>query len=184
MTKVNGTEKKMDAIDSKRQLRRRLLKTGALAAPVAMTLHGGVPLAHAASAGLCEFELIEIANKGAYSADPRTRHLQIPMHGNQLAKLEKPPTGGELDIDDYEEGSQLIPFDGSQEHWKFLSNPSNGGYAMSCYNSIVAFKNNCNNGIGNLDQCAPGNSLFHNAAENDTFPKGNQPPKFPEPNPN
>ena len=95
-------------------------------------------LAHAASAGMCEFELIEIAQNTA--SDPRAKYLQIPMYGNRLARLEVPPIGRDLNIDDYEEGAVLIPFNGSDEHWKFLSNPANGGFAMSCYNSIVAYK--------------------------------------------
>ena len=140
MTNANDPKKEIDTVESKRQLRRRLLKTGALAAPVAMTLHGGVPLAHAASAGMCEFELIEIANKGIGSLDPRTEHLQIPMRRRRLARLKVEPTGPGVDINNYEKGTKLVPFDGSDEHWKFLSNPANGGFAMSCYNSIVAFK--------------------------------------------
>jgi len=138
MTNVNDTEKKIDAVDSKRQLRRRLLKTGALAAPIAMTLHGGVPLAHAASAGMCEYELIDIAQNTV--SDPRAKYLQVPMYGNRLAKLERPTNGGDIDIEDYEDGSQLMPFNGSEEHWQFLSDPANGGFAMSCYNSIVAYE--------------------------------------------
>ena len=40
----------------------------------------------------------------------------------------------------------------------------------------------CNNGWGNGDQCAPGNSLPNNNAENNTF--GNTQQNFGDPTPN
>lgn len=62
MTNKMDNDNMMDAQEQKRLNRRRLLRAGAIAAPVALTLHGGVPLAHADSAGMCALKLQEIAN--------------------------------------------------------------------------------------------------------------------------
>jgi hypothetical protein len=41
--------------------------------------------------------------------------------------------------------------------------------------STVSFANSCNNGFGNGDQCAPGNSLNNNNAENSMGGNPNHP---------
>lgn len=136
MTEVNETEVKKTEGLKKRLHRRSLLKAGAVAAPIAMTLHGGIPLAHADSAGLCVVQLIEIAK----SNDSRAEMLQVPMNGGRVAvphsrshktiiKVE------DLDVD-YPAGTTLQPFDASPQHWQFLSDPNNNRFGFSCVSSI------------------------------------------------
>jgi len=50
MTEMKKNEPKMKKAVNTRIKRRSLLKAGAVIAPLAITLHGGIPLAHAASA--------------------------------------------------------------------------------------------------------------------------------------
>jgi len=171
MTKVNETEVKNVEGLNKRLHRRSLLKAGAVAAPIALTLHGGVPLAHADSAGLCVIQLMEIANN---PGDGRHAMMQVPIHSNQIAQ---PLVGNshapEIHAEDYPEGTQIQPFDASNiEHWNFINNPLNNRFGFSCVNSIdFNGRIKGNNGWGNGDQPAPGGSLPNNNAENG--PDGN-----------
>ncbi len=136
MTDVNETEAKQPEGLKKRLHRRSLLKAGAVAAPIAMTLHGGIPLAHADSAGLCVVQLIEIA-KGN---DSRAEMLQVPMKGGRVAiphnRSHKPLIKPQDLATDYPEGTTLQPFNASPEHWKFLSDPNNNRFGFSCVSSI------------------------------------------------
>lgn len=136
MTKVNETEVKEAEGLKKRLHRRSLLKAGAVAAPIAMTLHGGIPLAHADSAGLCVIQLIEIAQGN----DSRARMLQIPMNGGRVAiphngKYKTEILAEDLELD-YPEGTTLEPFNASPQHWQFLSDPNNNRFGFSCVSSI------------------------------------------------
>lgn len=137
MTKVNDTEVKQAEGLKKRLHRRSLLKAGAVAAPIAMTLHGGVPLAHADSAGLCVVQLIEIAKDGS---DSRARMLQVPMNGGRVAIPHNRTYKAEIleeDLEiDYPEGTTLEPFNASPQHWEFLSDPNNNRFGFSCVSSI------------------------------------------------
>jgi len=142
MTKVDNAEVKKAEGLRKRLDRRSLLKAGAIAAPVALTLHGGVPLAHADSAGMCVVQLMEIANN---SGDSRSPMLQVPMKDGRVAD---PIIGFKHDVEihakDYPEGTSIEPFNaGSPHHWQFLSDPNNQRYGFSCVNSI---------GMGNFKQ--------------------------------
>ncbi len=136
MTKVNETEVKEAEGLKKRLHRRSLLKAGAVAAPIAMTLHGGIPLAHADSAGLCVIQLIEIAQGN----DSRARMLQIPMNGGRVAVPHNGQYKTEIlaeDLElDYPEGTTLEPFNASPQHWQFLSDPNNNRFGFSCVSSI------------------------------------------------
>ena len=178
MTEVNNTDKKNEVTSGatlgKRLHRRSLLKAGAIAAPVALTLHGGVPLAHADSAGLCVINLMNIANN---PADNRAAMLQVPIKGGQVAEKKNGTHKFELlpeDLaNDYPPGTQLQPFDASNlNHWEFIKDPLNQRFGFSCVNSIeFNYRINGNNGWGNGDQPAPSGSLPNNNAENN--PNGN-----------
>ena len=99
------------------QTRRRLMRIGLTAAPIALTLHGGLPLAHADSLGLCVLQLEEQAAAG----DP---DLQIPVNGN--------PNSG-----------NTVPFDSSNsDHWEYIQ--VNNLEGASCLTSIE-FYNHMNN---------------------------------------
>lgn len=136
MTKVNDTEVKQAEGLKKRLHRRSLLKAGAVAAPIAMTLHGGIPLAHADSAGLCVIQLIEIAQGN----DSRARMLQVPMKDGKVAipnnRVYKTELVPEDLATDYPEGTTLEPFNASPQHWEFLSDPNNNRFGFSCVSSI------------------------------------------------
>lgn len=133
MTKVDNTEvNKVEGL-KKRLDRRSLLKAGAIAAPVALTLHGGVPLAHADSAGLCVVQLMDIANN---PGDHRAPMLQVPMKDGTVAR---PLVGNhktEVKAEDYPDGTTIEPFNASPQHWEFLSDPQNQRYGFSCVSSI------------------------------------------------
>lgn len=166
MTKVNETKVEREEGLAKRLHRRSLLKAGAVVAPIALTLHGGVPLAHADSAGLCVIQLMEIAND---QSDGRHTMLQVPIHGGQVAQ---PLVGNSHATDilpeDYPNGTKIEPFDASNiEHWNFIKDPINGRFGFSCVNSIdFNGRIRRDNGWGNGDDPAPGGSLPHNNAEN------------------
>lgn len=136
MTKVNETEVKQGEGLKKRLHRRSLLKAGAVAAPIAMTLHGGIPLAHADSAGLCVVQLIEIAQGN----DSRARMLQVPIKDGKVAIPHNRVYKTELVAEDLEtdfpEGTTLEPFNASPHHWEFLSDPNNNRFGFSCVSSI------------------------------------------------
>jgi len=119
-------------VSKSRLSRRRLLKTGAAMAPLALTIHGGIPLAHADSAGLCVRQLEELADLG----DPR---MQIPtklngqLHDSDDGESER---YGQSDNDEEEK----VPFNSEVEsHWKYIkSDSSRHGY--SCLNSINMYE--------------------------------------------
>ncbi len=132
MTKVNETEVKEAEGLKKRLHRRSLLKAGAVAAPIAMTLHGGIPLAHADSAGLCVVQMIEIAQGN----DSRARMLQVPVKNGQIARPLVGEHQSEINAEDYPEGTVLEPFNASRLHWDFISDPNNNRFGFSCVSSI------------------------------------------------
>jgi len=140
MTKVNDEEVKCEEGLSKRLHRRSLLKAGAVVAPIALTLHGGVPLAHADSAGLCVVQLMDIARD---STDSRHAMLQIPMKGGKIIQPEgRLQHAFEVVQEDYPEGTELQPFDASnQQHWEFIKDPINGRFGHSCMASVVYSSN-------------------------------------------
>ena len=136
MTKVDEVEVKKSEGINKRLNRRNLLKAGAVAAPVALTLHGGVPLAHADSSGACVVQLMDIAK----SNDPRAPMLQVPIKKGGVAtpirgyhETELLPENLERD---YPKGTKLEPFDGSYTHWDFVADPKNNRFGYSCVSSI------------------------------------------------
>lgn len=166
MTKsTNSEEIKLDGLKA-RLHRRSLLKAGAIAVPVALTLHGGVPLAHADSAGLCVLDLQKIASN---PNDSRHKMMLVPTKDGRVTL----PTRGYRhdmykDIKDYPEGTQMEPWDsGNYQHWDFLKK-NEGHYGWSCINSIKygQVKPKGNNGWGNGNQPPPGNSGPHNNAQN------------------
>ena len=134
MTKQTDNEEvKKDGL-SKRLHRRSLLKAGAIAAPVALTLHGGVPLAHADSAGLCVLDLHKIASN---PNDARHKMMQVPM---KKGRVTLPKRGYRHNMykeaKNYPKGTKMEPFDsGNYQHWEFLKK-NKGHYGWSCINSI------------------------------------------------
>jgi len=54
MTEMNDKKITENTVADTRAKRRRILKAGAVIAPLAVTLHGGIPMAHASSAGCIE----------------------------------------------------------------------------------------------------------------------------------
>lgn len=148
MTDVN---EKLDANDnddtstlSKRIHRRSLLKAGAIAAPVAMTLHSGAAATalgnHASSAGLCVLDLREIATNPSH---PRNEYMQIPVKNGRIARRrDRRRHNGRIQARDCEKGTRLEPFDPrNRVHWDFIKDPRNGRFGMSCINSIEFGKN-------------------------------------------
>ncbi len=133
MTKVNEIKEKKAGGLKKRLDRRSLLKAGAIAAPVALTLHGGVPLAHADSAGLCVVQLMDIAKN---SSDHRSDMLQVPMKDGAIARPNMGSHKTEIKAEDYPQGTTIEPFNASPQHWEFLSDPRNQRYGFSCVSSI------------------------------------------------
>ena len=178
MTKQTDNEEvKKDGL-SKRLHRRSLLKAGAIAAPVALTLHGGVPLAHADSAGLCVLDLQKIANN---PNDSRHKMMLVPTAPNGKVTLPNNSFKHSFykEADHYPEGTKMMPWDsGNYQHWDFLEK-NEGHYGWSCINSIKygQVKPKGNNGWGNGDQSPPGNSGPHNNAENG--PKNGGPDAYP-----
>ncbi len=51
MTEENKNKTMINVVKGSRLNRRSMLKAGAVAVPLAITLHGGIPMAHAASGG-------------------------------------------------------------------------------------------------------------------------------------
>lgn len=143
MTEVNEQTEVKDIEEantlSKRLHRRSLLKAGAIAAPMALTLHSGAAATalgnHASSAGLCVLDLREIATSRSH---PKSDYLQIPMKGPRLARRhDRQVHSPRVRMRDLEPGSRLEPFDPrNRVHWDFIQNPSNGRFGMSCINSI------------------------------------------------
>lgn len=54
MTEMNDKKITENTVADTRAKRRRILKAGAVIAPLAVTLHGGIPMAHASSVGCVE----------------------------------------------------------------------------------------------------------------------------------
>jgi hypothetical protein len=54
MTEMNDKKISENTVGDMRAKRRRILKAGAVIAPLAITLHGGIPMAHASSVGCIE----------------------------------------------------------------------------------------------------------------------------------
>ncbi|MBL4603914.1 MAG: hypothetical protein JKY84_14305 [Emcibacteraceae bacterium] len=139
MTKVNDAEVNKSTGLSQRLHRRSLLKAGAVIAPIVVTLHGGVPLAHADSAGLCVMQLVDIAND---SSDSRHGYMQIPMKGGQIAQpLIGLTHNQEAKLSDYPDGTELEAFNASPAHWNFIADPTNNRFGFSCVNSIGHYTN-------------------------------------------
>lgn len=167
---TNEIEKVGNSEDSlsKRLHRRSLLKAGAIVAPIALTLHGGVPLAHADSSGSC---IIELFNIGQDSTHPNYEDMQIPMNpknGHFATVINghvNDPGAGTT----YPDGTYWEPFNPTnEEHWQYITeSPANYGY--SCIVSVTNVRIKGNNGFGNFDQSCPGGSCPNNDAEND-FP--------------
>lgn len=137
---------------SKRLHRRSLLKAGAIAAPVAMTLHSGAAARalgnHASSAGLCVLDLRDIATDTNH---PNNGYLQIPVKGGRVARRkDRQRHNGRVNARDCEKGTRLEPFDPrNRVHWDFIKDPRNGRFGMSCINSIEFGKFNPRRGRNN-----------------------------------
>ena len=128
MTEKKTEESIMENIEKSRGNarinRRKILKAGAVIAPLAVTLHSGVPLAHAASAAcdvkmdwqkiIPEFEAVK-NHDGTYT---NTKTGKILGYRGTAGK-----TG------------RILEFGIEETHWDYISQPGVTGH--SCYNSIV-----------------------------------------------
>ena len=120
MTEENKNKTMISKAKNTRINRRNILKAGAIVAPLAITLHGGIPMAHAASGGCVE----DMAN-----------HVTVPQFklgvdgtyevNHDLPALQFDPVGGVT--------GRVI--DGETEtHWDYITNEELFG--ASCLQSF------------------------------------------------
>ncbi len=76
MTKKNEDGAMMEMTDQARIRRRRILKAGAVIAPLAVTLHGGVAFAQVNSAGRCVEHLKDTLRIPTFSVDADGNYVQ------------------------------------------------------------------------------------------------------------
>jgi len=113
MTDINKDDMKINKMEA-RIKRRSLLKAGAIAAPLAMTLHGGIPMAHADSASCVE----ELKN-----------HVEVPHYDDNGHK------DGEERFNPDSGFTNRLNHDGTPEtHWDYLENEDLTG--ASCLQSL------------------------------------------------
>lgn len=118
MTEINKDDNNKTT-DDMRAKRRLILKAGAAIAPLAVTLYGGIPLAHAASAS-CEEKM---TNNG----------FQIPNYDPETGEYTGTITYGH----NIHTGRMLNSGMNSgkpETHWDFISIEGNPGH--SCFNSL------------------------------------------------
>lgn len=114
MTEINRDDTKVSKMEA-RVKRRSLLKAGVIAAPLAMTLHGGISMAHADSAS-CVKELED--------------HVTVPHYDDTGHK------DGEERFNPREGFTGRVNPDGRTEetHWDYLENEDISG--ASCLQSL------------------------------------------------
>jgi hypothetical protein len=129
MTKDIDLKNENEDMMKKRMHRRSLLKAGAIVAPIALTLHGGVPLAHAESSGQCGVKLIKLANGNG--TQRQADLLGIPVQGTGFDRRIAEVKSGFSEhcevarVEDYKRDTVIESFDGSDLHWEFITNPAN-----------------------------------------------------------
>lgn len=114
MTEMNKDDAKENATKDARTKRRSILKAGAVIAPLALTLHGGIPMAHASSTG-CVDDLIT--------------HVKIPIFESD--------NGGFVwtgDTEPFSPSPASRTGRGDETHWDYLVNEELFG--ASCLTSI------------------------------------------------
>lgn len=124
MTKMNRNDAKNNIADAARIKRRSILKAGAVVAPLALTLHGGIPLAHAASSGCL---------------DDLRLHVKVP---NFIPDLENSNNGKTVYKWDGEDPVAFAPEQTTgreingviETHWDYLKNEE--VFGASCLTSI------------------------------------------------
>ncbi len=120
MTKMNKDEASENTPEDARIKRRSILKAGAVIAPLALTLHGGIPMAHASSTGCVEDLKL---------------HVDIPNYsdpdGDGIFELTGTTTN--FDPDSGVTGREN-PDGTSETHWQYLQNEELFG--ASCLTSI------------------------------------------------
>jgi len=127
MTEIKKDDAETSGKTKARIKRRSVLKAGAVIAPLAITLHGGIPLAHAASAA-CDVKMAgqqiipEFTSKqkqnGEYKNEPTGRMLGYQGTRGKTGRVFNSPHRG------YEE-----------THWDYIKQTDVAGH--SCYNSIT-----------------------------------------------
>ena len=115
MTEINKDDVKKNAMEETRLKRRSILKAGAVIAPLAVTLHGGIPLAHAASTG-CVQELVDNVTIPVYENGSYNMNNMVQFNPNAY-------TG-------------LIENGESESHWDYLIDKKL--YGASCMTSIIS----------------------------------------------
>lgn len=124
MTEINKNATKKKSALEERIKRRSILKAGAVIAPLALTLHGGIPMAHANSTGCLE-EL--------------NKNIQVPNfipNSNNTGYIQDPnnPTTRFDPFNQLTTGRQFAG-EGPETHWDYLIREDL--YGVSCLASMT-----------------------------------------------
>ncbi|PCI46160.1 MAG: hypothetical protein COB49_09005 [Alphaproteobacteria bacterium] len=119
MTEINKDNAKKHTTEDARVIRRRILKAGAVA-PLALTLHGGIPMAHANSTGCLE-EL--------------QTHVDIPHFVPDGNGFKWDGTTVPFDPDNLLTTGRQFPGEDPETHWGYLVREEL--YGASCLTSMV-----------------------------------------------
>ncbi len=135
MTNMNKDDAEKNAAEEARIKRRSILKAGAVIAPLALTLHGGIPLAQAMSTD-CLQELHEnllIPNFVPNYDDDHHDDGHDDHHTGYILDPNKPPTP----FDPYNQLTTGRQFEGEdpETHWDYLIREDL--YGVSCLTSVV-----------------------------------------------
>lgn len=142
MTEENIKKTKISNAKNTRINRRRMLKAGAVIAPLAITLHGGIPMAHAASTG-CVEDMKKHVKIPHYEHDEHDDHDDKDSHDDSYHKSGDeesfdPKNGVTGRIIEDEDGS-----DKEETHWDYIINEEEFG--ASCLQSFE------DSGLGHSD---------------------------------
>jgi len=120
MTDINKDDIKINKMEA-RIKRRSLLKAGAVIAPLAITLHGGVAMAQVASAGRCVEKLKTTETVPVDTVDGNGNPVtnQVPFSPSQSAFTGRTNTNGT-----------------SETHWDYIL--KGNGHGMTCLQSFEA----------------------------------------------
>ncbi len=124
MTEMNKKDLNKEITEDVRLKRRKLLKAGAMAVPVAVTLHGGTAFAQVHSAYRCVDNL-----KGKLGPNPMPKFKADGVTVDHMTQFD--PVNG-LTGRQITEGGQLK----NETHWDYLQNELNEDTMHSCENSF------------------------------------------------
>lgn len=126
MTDMKKDDMKMNKTDEKRIKRRSLLKAGAVIAPLAITLHGGVAFAQVNSAGRC--------------IENMKTNVQIPLYEEvPLGSGTYQQTGTTVNFSpentDFTGRFNVNGVPGPETHWQYIENEQLSG--ITCLQSYA-----------------------------------------------